>query len=93
MLSPAALYREAVELLLNVAALSMSAEEWRADAALQRRLRTYQTRAYRAALLARRLAPADDVAFLDEWAGMLLYDQLQDVPPAYDQLRLVHATP
>ena len=39
--------------------------------------------------MVRQLAPEDDLPLVDEQAGMLLHDRLQNAPPLYDQLARV----
>ena len=60
---------------------------------LKARFELYQRRALWASLVARQVAAdasmADDVPNLDEQIGNVLYEELQNCPPLYDQLTKV----
>ncbi|CAL8466575.1 g6111 [Coccomyxa elongata] len=87
----AAMYREASEAILKMGAAELSVDEWHSDgnANLRKRLKLYQARAARGTLIARQLAPAEDVVFHDEQILMLLYERMQHAPPLYDFLHRV----
>ena len=54
------------------------------------RLSALRRRARRAMLIARQLAPVDDMAYHDEQLGEMALEELQDAPPTYDQhLRVI----
>jgi len=76
---------DAAEALLEAAAKRLPAAAWAADAGLRARARAWRRRARRAALVARQLAPASDVAAQEEALALLDLGSLQGLPPAFDQ--------
>jgi hypothetical protein len=76
---------DAAEALLEAAAKRLPAAAWAADAGLRTRARAWRRRARRAALVARQLAPASDVAAQEEALALLDLGSLQGLPPAFDQ--------
>lgn len=87
-------YKEAASDILNEAANELSVGQFFQKQDLKARFELYQRRALWASLVARQVAAdasmADDVPNLDEQIGNVLYEELQNCPPLYDQLTKVY---
>ena len=82
------IYDDAKDLLQNDAARNLSVASWSADeSGLQSLFLTWRRRSRRCLLIARTLAPDEEIEGVESYIGLCAYDSLQQVPPMFDQHR------
>jgi hypothetical protein len=82
------IYDDAKDLLQNDAARNLSVASWSADeSGLQNLFLTWRRRSRRCLLIARTLAPEEEIEGVESYIGLCAYDSLQQVPPMFDQHR------
>ena len=86
-------YQQAAYILLGQAAETLSVEEFQSNQELSFRFLLYQRRALCALMVARQIACnsdiAEDVTFLEQRIGEVLYEELRSGPPLSDMLSQV----
>ncbi len=82
------IYDDAKDLLQNDAARNLGVASWSADeSGLQSLFLTWRRRSRRCLLIARTLAPEEEIESVESYIGLCAYDALQQVPPMFDQHR------
>ena len=82
------IYDDAKDLLQNDAARSMNVASYAAEGSgIQNLFTTWRRRSRRCLLIARYLAPDDEILGVETYIGLCAYDALQKVPPMFDQHR------
>ncbi len=76
------IYDDAKDLLQNDAARNLGVASWSADeSGLQSLFLTWRRRSRRCLLIARTLAPEEEIESVESYIGLCAYDALQQVPP------------